>query len=269
MVTAAAVAAFSSCIKEPLYNTNHPDSGKVISLTATWDDRGEGVEVPSAYTARIGDFTTVLSGTDSGMENLFPDGAYTINVWNAADNITVSGATATADYSRPLGWLFTGTENVNVEKDKDHAFTVAMHQRVRQLTLELDMAGDAKDRITGVEASLSGVAGAIGIDNGNPEGAAVTVIPVFAQADGNYSATIRLLGVTGNAQTLSLTLHFAGGNPSTHTVTSDLSAALAAFNADRKTPLTLSAILTVTPTEAGFSATIDNWTGNGGSIIAN
>ncbi|MDR1156627.1 MAG: FimB/Mfa2 family fimbrial subunit [Bacteroidales bacterium] len=270
IIATAAITAFSSCVRNELYDTDHPDHGKVISLTVTWDDRGEGIDIPSAYTAKIGDYAAVLSDTDSGMENLFPAGAYTMNVWNDAENITVSGTTATAAYSNGLiGWLFTGTENVNIEKDKNHAFTVAMRQMVRQLTLELDITGAAKDRITGIEASFSGVAGAINIENGNPEGAAVTVIPVFAQAGGKYSAAIRLLGITGNAQTLSLTLHFAGGNPSTHTLASDLSDRLAAFNADRKTPMTLAAILTVTPAEAGFQAVIGNWTGSGGDIIAN
>jgi hypothetical protein len=263
-------AVQTACVKEPLYSTDHPNHGKIISLTTTWNDRGEGIDLPSAYTVKIGEDTAALSATDSRIENLFPAGAYTVNVWNDADNIAVSGATATADYSNGLtGWLFTGAESVNIEKDKNHSFTVAMHQRVRQLTLVLDITGDARDRITAIEATLSGVAGAISINNGNPEGAAVTVSPVFAQAGGKYSAAIRLLGITGNAQILSLTLHFADGNPSTHTLTSDLSDRLAAFNADRKTPVTLAAILTVTSAEAGFQAVIDNWTGSGGDIIAN
>lgn len=140
---------------------------------------------------------------------------------------------------------------------------------VRQLTLELEISGDAASRLTGIDAELSGVAGAINIENGNPVGNAVTVAPVFVKTDGKYTAILRLLGITGNAQTLALTLYFADGNPATHTVTSNLSDKLAAFNADRKTPLTLHSILVVTPTGGGFTATIGEWqSGNGGNIIA-
>jgi hypothetical protein len=177
-------------------------------------------------------------------------------------------STATADYAAgELGWFFTGTGSVTVEKDRDHHVTVAMRQQVRGLTLELEITGDAKDLVTGVGATLSGVAGTIDIETGNPAGNAVTVAPVFVKTDGKYMATIRLLGVTGNAQPLALTLQFASGNPSTYTVASDLSSPFAAFNDDRKTPLTLRSILVVTPTQAGFTATIDPWTENG-SVIA-
>jgi hypothetical protein len=264
------IALQTSCVKETLYDTDHPNHGKIISLTTMWDDRGEGIDVPSTYTAKIGDYAAALSGTASEIENLFPSGAYTVNVWNDADHITVSGAIATADYSNGLiGWLFTGTENVNVEKDKNHSFTVVMHQRVRRLILELNVTGDAAPRLDRIEAALSGVAGAISIDTGNPEGAPVTVTLPFAQTGGKYSAEICLPGITGTAQTLSLTLHFIGGNPSTHTLASDLSDRLAAFNADRKTSMKLAAILTVTPSEAGFATAIGNWTDRGGDIIAN
>lgn len=134
-----------------------------------------------------------------------------------------------------------------------------MHQQVRQLTLELDITGDARDRITGIDATLSGVAGAIDITNGNPAGNPVTVTPVFTQANGKYSATIRLLGITGNTQTLSLTLHFADNNPANYTLNSDLSTQLATFNADKKMPLTLQSILTVVPTPTGLTSTIADW----------
>jgi hypothetical protein len=168
-----------------------------------------------------------------------------------------------------LGWFFTGSQDLSIERDRDYAFTVAMQQQVRQLTLVLEATGSAKDKITAIDATLSGVAGAINIDNGNPTGNAVSVVPVFTrQTDGKYYATIRLLGITGNAQTLTVTLSFAGGNPSSVTIPCDLSDPLATFNADKKTPLTLNATTVVTPTEAGFTAAIDEWVNNEGYIIA-
>ena len=54
------------------------------------------------------------------------------------------------------------------------------------------------------------------------------------------------------------------------TLTSDLTTALAAFNADKRTPLTLGGSVVETLTGSGFGATITDWTaGVGGDIDAN
>ena len=265
----------TSCVKEPLYDTDHPEHGK-ITLTTTWDDRGEGIAIPAGHTAHIGAHTAALTDERNTLDHLFPEGQHSIHIYNVADNITVNGTTATADYQSPpvgdsggLGWFFTGTHSIAVEKDKHHEITVPMRQQVRQLTLELEITGNARERITGVGATLSGVAGAISIDNGNPTGNAVTVALDFVRRDAAcHVSTIRLLGISGNAQNLSLALQSAGGNPAAYTVVSDLSAQLAAFNADKKTPLTLSSTLDVTATESGFTATVGSWIENGGNIIA-
>jgi hypothetical protein len=269
------MAAASACVKVNWNNTNHPDYG-MLTLTTLWDDRGEGIDIPGSYSVRATHISseqvklTGLSGTVNLLDQLYPAGEYLIHVYNEADNITVNGTTATTDYAAGNpGCLFTGTGNITLKKDKDHFHAVAMHQRVRRLALELNVMGDAAHRIGRIEATLSGVAGAINIETGNPEGKPVTVTLPFTQTDGKYVAEISLAGVEGSTQILALTLHFANGTPSTHTLESDLSDRLETFNADRKTPMTLAAILTVTPSQAGFSTVIDKWTENGGSIIAN
>jgi hypothetical protein len=109
------------------------------------------------------------------------------------------------------------------------------------------------------------VAGAINIGNGNPEGNPVTVPLSFESlnAQDSFAAIVRLLGITGTGQTLSLTLHFADDNPRSFTLTSDLSDALAAFNAEKKTPLTLTSGIMVTITPLGVTAEIADWEGGG------
>jgi hypothetical protein len=267
----AAIAASAACVKVDLNSTDHPAHAQIVSLTTDWADRGEGIAIPDPYTAAIGRWSASFHGVTNTVEHLFPEGTYHINIWNEAANITVSDETATADYpAGDPGWLFTGSQDVTLERDCDHSIVVAMHQQVRELTVVLEPAGDAKDRITGIDATLSGVAGAVNIDTGNPEGAPQTVALAFElRGDGKYYATIRILGVTGSDRNLAFTLRFADGNPSPQTLDSDLSDRLAAFNADKKTPLTLAAILTVTPSQSGVLATIDNWTDTGGTIIAN
>ncbi|MDR1866136.1 MAG: FimB/Mfa2 family fimbrial subunit [Bacteroidales bacterium] len=256
-------------MKVALHDTDHPGGGKIVSLNADRTDVGTGTDVPADYNVKIGDYTTTLSEM-TGAVDLLPPGTYHVNMWNTAEHITVDGTTATADYSDGLiGWFFTGVADQTVEADRDYTIDVPMRQQVRELTLALEPTGDAKDLIADVAASLSGVAGAIDIETGNPVGAAVSVNPAFEKgSDGKYYATIRLLGVTGTEQKLSLTLRYAGGNPSAQTVVCDLSSQLAAFNADKKTPLTLNAIVVVTPTANGFSATIEEWEENGKTIIA-
>jgi hypothetical protein len=260
------VFSLSSCVKVPLYESEHPEHGRIISLRTDWTHRSEGIDIPDNYLLKVGDYITTLSGTTNEVNNYFLPGSYLINIWNAANRIIVEGKTATADYSSELGWFFTGSLDVDIEKDRDYAFTVSMHQQVRQLTLVLEAAGSAKDRVVAIDATLSGIAGAINIDNSNPTGDALTLSPIFTkQADGKYTAVIRLLGVTGNLQVLTVKLD---GSPSSVTIPCDLSDQLSDFNADKKTPLSLSAPLEVMPVESGFSATIGEWIVNTGSAIA-
>uniref|UniRef100_S0DEL0 Uncharacterized protein n=1 Tax=termite gut metagenome TaxID=433724 RepID=S0DEL0_9ZZZZ len=82
---------------------------------------------------------------------------------------------------------------------------------------------------------------------------------------GKWSATVRLLGVAGSEQKLTGTVAFTGGSPNSIALNSDLSAALASFNAGKKTPLTLGGQAVVTPDipddpdEVNFTVTISGW----------
>ena len=242
-------------------NTDHPNYGKITSLTVDWSNRGSGIDIPSSYSVRIGDYSTTLSGAVNSIENLFPPGRYTIYVYNTASGITLNGIIATADYGIQggLGWFFTGRKDILIDRDTEHSFIVEMHQQVRQLRLELEATGDARDRLIGVDGVLSGVARTINIDTGAPIGTTTTTALTFTRADNKFTSDIRLLGIAGNSQTLSLTLHFADGNPASYTVINDLSSRLSTFNTDKRTPMTLSSILVVTPTQAGFTTEISDW----------
>jgi hypothetical protein len=268
---AVVIGCLVSCVNVELHDTDHPEHGKIIALNTEWTDRGEGVDVPAGYTVQVGEYSARLSGSTNAIDNYILAGTNTIHIWNEVANINTDAINrvSTADYAAgEIGWLFTGSQEVSIEKEKEHTFTVLLHQQVRQLTLELEITGDAADRITRVDASLPGIAGAINITNGNPTGEAVSLTQVFTKTNDKYTANLRLLGIQGNTQILTLTLHFDSGNPSTCTVVSDLSDKLAAFNADKKTPLALRSTVATSISGAGFSAEIDDWQGNGGSIIA-
>ena len=277
----------ASCVKDELHDTPHPDTGK-ITVTADWTDRGDGVDIPAEWTVTMGDYTGTETGETHTPDYLFNPGNYTLAAYNTPENITIDGTVAKVSASSGIstggsdtyrnndtgnsagefitgtpGWLFTSVQEVTVEADTDHELTAAMHQQVRQLTLVIEPTGDAADRIESIEGSLSGAAGTLDFATGT-YGAASDVALHFNRITeggdaGKWTATVRLLGITGNTQTLTATLTYSDGSPADTSLESDLSAALADFNADKTVPLTLGGTIAGTPTEAGVEAGITGW----------
>lgn len=298
LVGAVAIATLlTACdVKDPIYNTSHPDSG-TITLTTDWSGIGEGLTAPAAYTVATlpaaaagatGGYTATLNGTTNTLDRFFAPGAYRILVYNTPEHITVSGTTASVEAATsPTGqsgtfvhnapeWLFTSATDAVIEADKDYAFTAVMRQQVRQLTIIIEPTGETTDRIESITGTLSGVASSLDFAGGT-HGAPANVALTFARiADGDnagrWSATVRLLGTAGEQQKLTANICFTNGNPAAVDLDSDLTTALATFNTDKRSPLTLGGRVVETPTGAGFTATIDDWTpgnGNGEDIDAN
>lgn len=267
---AAVVLSLTSCVKDELYDTPHPDHGKV-TLTTDWSARGEGIAVPERWTMNIGDYTGEETAATHAPDHLFTPGSYTLSAYNQPEGIALSGTTATvaADTehegcidSQP-GWLFTSVQNITIEKDCDHAFTAPMRQQVRRLTLVIDPTGDTKERITAITATLGGAAGTLDFatqTHGTPSDIPLTFTKITEGEDaGKWTATVRLLGIAGEQQKLTGTLTFADGNPQPVSLESDLTTSLAEFNNGKTEPLTLDGTVAETPTEAGVTTTIDDW----------
>ena len=269
-LAAALLLAATSCVKDELHDTPHPDYGK-ITVTADWTDRGDGVDIPAEWTVAMGDYAGTETGETHAPDYLFAPGNYTLAAYNTPEDITISGTTATVApetgngtyISNAPGWLFTSVQEVTVVADTDYELTAAMHQQVRQLNIIIEPTGDAKDRIESIEGHLSGAAGTFDFATGT-YGAASDVALHFTKITsggdaGKWTATVRLLGITGNTQTLTATLTYADGNPADTGLESDLTAALADFNADKTEPLTLGGTMAETPAEAGVEAGITDW----------
>ena len=115
--------------------------------------------------------------------------------------------------SRPISWFFTHAEQVAIEQDKDHAFTAAMKQQVRELTLVVEPTGDAAGRITEIAASLTGAAGTLDFATDTYGAASNVVLPFTKITEGDdagkWKATVRLLGVTGTEQLLTGEIRYA------------------------------------------------------------
>lgn len=274
LAVAGALLLAACDVKDPIYHTSHPDSG-TITLTTDWSGIGQGVQVPASYTVRVGEYSAPLSGTTHTLDNYFAPGTYRAYVYNTPEHILVSEATASVEnvttpqgQSEPFvnsapGWLFTSAMDAVIERDKDHAFTALMQQQVRELTLVIEPTGGSIERIASIEGRLSGAAGSLDLDNGThgtPSNVALTFSKIASGANaGKWSATVRLLGTAGGQQKLNAQINFTGGNPSAVNLESDLTSALAAFNADKREPLTLGGSVVEMPTGMGFEATIEHW----------
>ena len=273
ILSLALLLTLGGCVKDELHDTPHPDYGK-IAVTADWSARGEGIDIPATWTV------TMTSATHAP-DYLFAPGNYTLAAYNTPEHITISGTTATVApetgngtyISNAPGWLFTSVQEVTVEADTDYELTAAMHQQVRQLTIIIEPTGDAKDRIESIEGHLSGSAGMLDFATG-AYGAASDVALHFTKITegsdaGKWMATVRLLGIAGDAQRLTATLTYTDGNPQPTSLISDLTAALDGFNDGKTAPLTLGGTIAETPTEAGFTAEITGWeTVDGGDVNA-
>ena len=230
LLAAALLLAATSCVKDELHDTPHPDTGK-ITVTADWTDRGDGVDTPAEWTLTIGGYTGTETGETHAPDYLFKPGNYTLAAYNTPENITISGtiatvaavepdlksgvsetlqsgATETALISNAPGWLLTSVQEVTVEADTDYELTAAMHQQMRQLTLVIEPTGDAAGRIESIEGSLSGAAGTLDFATGT-YGAASDVALHFTKITegedaGKWTATVRLHTPTATRQTRAL-----------------------------------------------------------------
>ena len=276
----ALLLTLGGCVKDELHDTPHPDTGKV-TVTADWADRGEGVDIPASWHIVMGDYTGTETGATHSPDYLFNPGSYTLAVYNPADGITVSGTTATvvqqaeteAFISNAPGWLFTSVQEVAIEADTDYELTAVMRQQVRELTLVIKPAGDAADRIESIDGTLSGAAGTLDFatgTHGTPSELGLHFTKITSGDDaGKWTATVRLLGIAGDAQRLTATLTYTDGNPADTSLDSDLTAALDGFNNGKTVPLTLGGTIAETPGEAGFTGEITDWeTVDGGGVDA-
>lgn len=262
-----AALTLTGCVKDELFDTPHPGKGR-ITVTADWSARGEGIATPESWNLSMGDYHGTETTATHAPDHLFEPGSYSLVAWNPATDISVSGTsasvTSTADgcISGELGWLFTSVQDVTIEADRDHAFTAAMQQQVRQLTLTIRLTGDAAARVEGISGRLSGVAGTMDFASDTysaPSGVALHFTKITqGENAGAWTATVCLLGITGESQQLTGGITYAGDNLPSTPIASDMTALLAGFNDNKTVPLGLACDLE-TPTQAGVTAIIIDW----------
>ena len=264
ILATALLFSLGGCVKDELHDTPHPDKGIVaVSIDLPQGASGED------YTVEI-DGTTAdgKEGRYTVSDPLHP-GEYTVLAYNTPQGFTVTDGIARVertdgtvraltDFINPLpDYLYSGTERITVMADDTLRMNLDVTQRVRDLHIELTVTEGDPERITGITGTLSGVAEAYDLRNETLYGEAVSTRPTFTRDGDKVSADLRLLGVLGDAQTLTLVLTFTDGQ--TQTVESDLTEVLSGFGEGDMTQTFAIEGGLRTPLEAGFSATITDW----------
>lgn len=263
----------TSCVKDDIYNTPHPSQGAVM-ITTDWSGRSTEATQPVSYQLRVSDRAEqadeqTVKGNINIFHSLLSQETYELLVYNSPEAITVSGDVATVASTDGKiiealpGYLFSAAQTLNVVKDDTLFVTVAMRQRIRQLTLILKLKEGDHDHIIDTKATLSGIASSVNLKTGalsSTSGASlVPVLKKAVESDGTpvLTATFRLLGIAkGEEQKLNIAITLNNGT--TQIMETDLTEVLHEHFDDSMTPLVLGANFNL-PSQADFSGSITGW----------
>lgn len=164
MMGMAAAVLLSSCVKDTLYDTPHPDKGVVtISLT--------GLSADDNYVLDMDGKVADITGSPFTNPDLLNPGTHSMVIYNRAEGFTFDGRMARVNApdgkSRadgasviPLpGYLKTISQEITVTADDTLRVNPVPQQRVRDLQLELEVTQGRPELIQSVTATLSGIAG--------------------------------------------------------------------------------------------------------------
>ena len=91
-----AVTILTSCVKDDLYDTPHPDRGAVV-VTTDWSGKSTEADIPQAYTLRIGGREQNVSAATNVFDALLAPGGYGLTVYNSPEGISIDGNKATVN----------------------------------------------------------------------------------------------------------------------------------------------------------------------------
>ena len=239
IIIGMAALLLSSCVKDELYNTPHPDKGAVtISLT--------GLSADDNYVLDMDGKVADITGSPFTNPDLLNPGTHSMVIYNRVEGFTFDGRLAYVNASdnkshadgAPIislpGYLKTISQEITVVADDTLRITPSPQQRVRNLQLELEVTQGRPELIQSVTATLSGIAGAFNMEAGQTTGEPTSTVFSFTREGSKLTADARLLGTMGAVQTLVLDIVFTDGGRTQHTEV-NLTEALADFNGDMTT----------------------------------
>lgn len=239
MMGMAAAVLLSSCVKDTLYDTPHPDKGAVtISLT--------GLSADDNYVLDMDGKVPDITGSPFTYPDLLNPGTHSMVIYNRAEGFTFDGRMARvnapdgksrADAAAliPLpGYLKSVSREITVTADDTLRVSLVPQQRVRDLHIEFTVTQGRPELIQSVTATLGGIAGAFDMEAEQTVGEPASTVFAFTREDSKLTADLRLLGTMGDVQALVLDIVFTDGGRTQRTEV-DLTEALADFNSDMTT----------------------------------
>ena len=235
----AAAVLLSSCVKDTLYDTPHPDKGAVtVSLT--------GLSADDNYVLDMDGKVADITGSPFTNPDLLNPGTHSMVIYNRAEGFTFDGRMARvnapdgksrADAAAliPLpGYLKSVSREITVTADDTLRVSLVPQQRVRDLHIEFTVTQGRPELIQSVTATLGGIAGAFDMEAEQTVGEPASTVFAFTREDSKLTADLRLLGTMGDVQALVLDIVFTDGGRTQRTEV-DLTEALADFNSDMTT----------------------------------
>lgn len=257
--------AFTSCVKDELYETPHPEKGAIV-VQMDWSNLLPEA-VATNYVLNVDGYEQTVSGTTNAVERLSEPGEHALMVYNKPEGISiqdgvatlneVNASRATTSTFEPLpDYLFSLSQTVKVERDDTLRITAKPRQWVRQTNVALTVADGDYHRISSVIGTVTGAESSINISQSTRLGVAVSVQNGFTVVDGKCNTEFRLMGIVPTEKQ-TLTVHITFTNGDTQTIESDLTEQMNGFN-DSNEPLTLTGNLHL-PLEANLQCSITGW----------
>ena len=273
MIIGMAAVLLSSCVKDKLYNTPHPDWGVVmVSLPGLTED--------DDYVLDIDGKTAGITGSPFVYPDLLLPGAHSLVVYKRAEGFTFNGriaqihALGSKSHAEgttiiPLpGYLKTISQDITVVADDTLRITLSPQQRVRDLHIEFRVTQGRPERIQSVTGTLGGIAGVLDMEAGQTTGEAVSTAVAFTREGDMLTADARLLGTMGTVQTLVLDIAFTDDGRTQRTEV-NLTEALATFNDDMTAGFRVTGTLETPVGMEEATAEITGWeTVDGGDVDA-
>lgn len=270
----AVVTSLTSCVKDELYDTPHPDKGAVV-ITTDWADALDETDVPAAYHIGMdgGEAIKTQEATTVYPDPLAP-GKHSVFAYNEPQGMTISGTIASVNLLpdgtlEPMpDYLFSAATEFEAQADDTVHVAVPMVRRLCPITLNLSLEGDNTEDIASITATLGGMAASVDLRTGTTGGGNATVTLDIKQetkarvyTEGRLTMRCRVVGTNPQERQV-LTIEVAMADGHVQTIESDLSDKLRNLSADMR-PVELGAALEA-PQDMDFHVTITDWLpGNG------
>ena len=259
---------FSSCVKDTLYDTPHPNKG-AVTITVQNTTAGDN------YVAEIDGQTIDITSSPFTLPGLLEAGVYRLVIHNCPEGFTFDKSTAqvvaltdnTENSSNkddnpaiiPLpGYLYTISQEITIAADDTLRVNAVPVQRVRDLQFELEITQGRPELIQTVTGTFNNIAGTFDMEQGQTSGEPVSTVLSFTREGSKLTANARLLGTMGSVQTLTLDIVFTDGGRTQRTEV-DLTEAFADFNNDMTTSYRVTGTLETPVGMEECNAEITGW----------